>query len=64
VYPVSGRADKIYQTRENKKNCVGLGIFLYGKPLERPKNEPDPACEELRKEDFFKRLESKTSSTS
>lgn len=57
VYPVSVRADKIYQTRENKKFCAGLGIRLSGKPLGRPKNDPDPTSEELRKEDFLKRLE-------
>jgi transposase, IS5 family len=57
VYPISVRADKIYQTRENKKFCAGLGIRLSGKPLGRPKNEPDPTSEELRKEDFVKRLE-------
>ncbi|MDD3957741.1 MAG: IS5 family transposase [Candidatus Izemoplasmatales bacterium] len=57
VYPISVRADKIYQTRENKKFCAGLGIRLSGKPLGRPKNEPDPTSEEFRKEDFLKRLE-------
>ena len=57
VYPISVRADKIYQTRDNKKFCTGLGIRLSGKPLGRPKNELDPTSIELRKEDFVKRLE-------
>jgi len=57
VYPESIRADKIYQTRENKAFCKKLGIRLSGKPLGRPKNEPDEASEVLRKEDFVKRLE-------
>lgn len=57
VYPVSVRADKIYQTRDNKTFCKGLGIRLSGKPLGRPKNEPDETDEALRKEDFLKRLE-------
>ena len=57
VYPVSVRADKIYQTRDNKTFCKGLGIRLSGKPLGRPKNEPDPTSEALLKEDFTRRLE-------
>jgi hypothetical protein len=57
VYPEAIRADKIYQTRENKKFCAGLGIRLSGKPLGRPKNEPNQESEDLRKEDFVKRLE-------
>ena len=57
LYPEVVRADKIYQTRENKNYCQSLGIRLSGKPLGRPKNEPNPENEALRKEDFIKRLE-------
>jgi len=57
VYPEVVRADKIYQTRDNKSYCKNLGIRLSGKPLGRPKDNPDETVEALRKEDFIKRLE-------
>lgn len=57
VYPVVVRADKIYQTRDNKAFCKKLHIRLSGKPLGRPKENPDETEEALRKEDFLKRLE-------
>lgn len=57
VDPVSVRADKIYQTKDNRMFCKKRGIRLSGKPLGRPKNEPDPTSEALLKEDFVRRLE-------
>jgi hypothetical protein len=57
VYPTVVRADKIYQTRENKVYCSSLGIRLSGKPLGRPKKNPDESEEELRLEDFKQRQE-------
>jgi hypothetical protein len=57
VYPEVVRADKIYQTRDNKAYCKDHGIRLSGKPLGRPKADPDETEETLRKEDFLKRLE-------
>jgi hypothetical protein len=57
VYPEVIRADKIYQTRDNKAFCKELHIRLSGKPLGRPKDNPDETVEALRKEDFLKRLE-------
>lgn len=57
VYPEVVRADKIYQTRDNKTFCKGLGIRLSGKPLGRPAKEPNEANEALNKEDFVKRQE-------
>jgi hypothetical protein len=57
VYPEVVRADKIYQTRDNKAFCKELHIRLSGKPLGRPKADPDETEETLRKEDFIKRLE-------
>lgn len=38
-YPEAILADKIYQTRENKKLCKSLGIRLSGKPLGRRSKE-------------------------
>lgn len=57
VYPIVVRADKIYQTRDNKAFCKKLHIRLSGKPLGRPKVNPDETEEGLLKEDFLKRLE-------
>lgn len=57
VYPVSIRADKIYQTRDNKKYCHELKIRLSGKPLGRPRKDGQGIQEVLRKEDFVKRIE-------
>jgi len=57
VYPEVVRADKIYQTRDNKAFCRELHIRLSGKPLGRPKANPDRSEEQLQKEDFIKRLE-------
>jgi ribosomal protein L34E len=54
VNPEVVRADKIYQTRENKKFCAGLCIRLLGKPLGRPKNEPNQESEVLRKKRFLR----------
>jgi len=57
VYPEVVRADKIYQTRDNKSFCKDHGIRLSGKPLGRPKADPDETEAALQKEDFVKRLE-------
>ncbi len=47
-YPESVHADKIYQTRDNRKFCKGLeGIRLSGLPLGRPPVETEENKEEL-----------------
>jgi transposase, IS5 family len=57
VYPEVIRADRIYQTRENKVYCSSLGIRLSGKPLGRPRLEDKEINQALIEEDFKKRLE-------
>lgn len=57
VYPESVRADRIYQTRENKVFCSKLGIRLSGKPLGRPKKDAEERISSDMKEDFKKRQE-------
>jgi len=56
-YPKAIRADRIYQTRENKMLCSRLGIRLSGKPLGRPKKDEQEQIKEEIKEDFKKRQE-------
>ena len=40
-YPECVQADQIYRNRENLRYCKEHGIRLSGKPLGRPKREPD-----------------------
>lgn len=40
-YPERVLADQIYRNRENLRYCKARGIRLSGKPLGRPKREPD-----------------------
>lgn len=40
-FPKAVLADKIYQTRENRRFCKGLGIRLSGLPLGRKNQEKE-----------------------
>jgi len=57
VYPEVIRADKIYQTKANKKLCNNLGIRLSGKPLGRPKKEISIEDQNKMQEDMRQRIE-------
>lgn len=46
-YPKSVHADKIYQTRENKKFCKDNNIRMTGKPLGRPAKQTEENKEKL-----------------
>lgn len=46
-YPESVHADKLYQSRTNRKYCKELGIRLTGKPLGRPKKRTEENKEEF-----------------
>ena len=48
--PESVHADKIYQTRENRKFCKDNKIRMTGKPLGRPRKETNKNKEELEAE--------------
>jgi len=48
--PESVHADKIYQTRANRKFCKDNDIRMTGKPLGRPRKETDKNKEELEAE--------------
>ena len=48
--PESVHADKIYQTRANRKFCKDNDIRMTGKPLGRPRKETDKNKEELESE--------------
>ncbi len=47
-YPASVHADKIYQTRENRKFCKDHGIRMTGKPLGRPLKETEENKDKLK----------------
>ena len=49
-FPESVHADKIYQTRGNKKYCNDNGIRMTGKPLGRPVKVTDENKEKLEQE--------------
>jgi IS5 family transposase len=49
-YPASVHADKIYQTRENRKFCKDNDIRITGKPLGRPAKETEGNKEKLKEE--------------
>lgn len=46
-YPESVHADKIYQTRENRKYCEERNIRITGKPLGRPPKKTDKNRDKL-----------------
>lgn len=48
-YPQEIQADKIYLNRDNRKRLKGLGIVCHCPPLGRPRKNPDPEEEELRR---------------
>lgn len=49
-YPASVHADKIYQTRENRKFCKDNDIRITGKPLGRPVKKTEENKEKLEEE--------------
>lgn len=49
-YPKSVHADKIYQTRENRKYCTDRGMRITGKPLGRPEKLTDKNKEKIEAE--------------
>ena len=49
-YPERVLADKIYRNRDNLRYCKQYGIRLSGKPLGRPKREPDIDKKQERRE--------------
>jgi len=49
-YPASVHADKIYQTRKNRKYCKDNDIRITGKPLGRPHKKTEENKEKLDKE--------------
>jgi hypothetical protein len=49
-YPECVQADQIYRNRENLRYCKKHGIRLSGKPLGRPKREPDIDKKQERRE--------------
>ena len=49
-YPEMVQADQIYRNRENLRYCKEHGIRLSGKPLGRPKREPDIDKKQERRE--------------
>lgn len=49
-YPASVHADKIYQTRGNRKFCTDNDIRITGKPLGRPRKKTEENKEQLEKE--------------
>lgn len=49
-YPQEVQADKIYLTKDNRKLLKDLGIVCHCPPLGRPKKDPDPEEERLRRE--------------